>query len=91
MTTRPHGGARATAGIAGALMFHDQRDLSMFGGVLRDVIDGAVRQLVFVLPEGRSYPVPLYELALLCAGMIADHGRPRRWPAPRLTRRSIRR
>jgi len=66
-------GVRATAGIAGALVFRDQRDLSMFGRVRREVIDGAARRLVFALPEGRSYPVPLYELALLCAGMIADH------------------
>ena len=66
-------GARASAGIAGALTFRDQRDLPLFDGVLRDVLDGAARRLVFALPEGRSYPVPLYELALLCAGMIADH------------------
>ncbi len=66
-------GARATAGIAGALTFRDQRDLPLFDRVLRDVMDGAARRLVFALPEGRSYPVPLYELALLCAGMIADH------------------
>ena len=66
-------GARATAGIPGALTFRDQRDLPLLDGVLRDVIDGGARRLVFALPEGRSYPLPLYELALLCAGMVADH------------------
>ena len=65
-------GARASAGIPGALTFRDQRDPALFDGVLRDVIDGGARRLVFALPAGRSYPVPLYELALLCAGMLAD-------------------
>jgi sulfide:quinone oxidoreductase len=67
-------GARAVASIPGALTFRDQRDLSLFSGVLRDLVDGEVQRLVFALPEGPTWPVPLYELALLSAGLVAEHG-----------------
>ena len=44
-----------------------------FRDLLRDVEDGAVDNLAFVLPEGRSWPLPLYELALLTAQRAHDH------------------
>ena len=60
-------GARAAATISGALMFRDQRDIPLFRRLLADVRSGSVRRLVFALPAGCSWPVPLYELALLSA------------------------
>jgi sulfide:quinone oxidoreductase len=67
-------GARAVAAISGALMFRDQRDLPLFGHLLSDVAAGSVRRLVFALPVGCSWPVPIYELALLSAQHAAEHG-----------------
>ncbi len=65
-------GARAAATISGALMFRDQRDVPLFRRLLSDVKGGAVRRLVFALPVGCSWPVALYELALLSADYAAS-------------------
>jgi sulfide:quinone oxidoreductase len=67
-------GTRARASIAGALTFRDQRDVRLFDGVLRALLDGSLRRLVFALPDGPSWPLPLYELALMSAGLIAERG-----------------
>jgi sulfide:quinone oxidoreductase len=65
-------GARATAGVAGALMFRDQRDVPAFRRALREVEREPVRRMVFALPAGTSWPLPLYELALLSANYTAE-------------------
>ncbi len=67
-------GARAVATIPGALMFRDQRDLPLFNRLLEDVQAGSVGRLVFALPSGCSWPVALYELALLSAAHVREHG-----------------
>ncbi|HZE15844.1 MAG TPA: FAD-dependent oxidoreductase, partial [Mycobacterium sp.] len=66
-------GARATASIPGAEMFRDQRDVRLVCSLLREVQTGAVQRVVFALPAGPSWPVPLYELALLLAARAAEH------------------
>src|SRR5207302_6981610 len=43
-------------------------------GVLDDVASGSIRRLAFVVPSGCSWPVPLYELALLSAGRATESG-----------------
>jgi sulfide:quinone oxidoreductase len=58
-------GARATSGVSGALLFRDQRDGPAFRRILRQVDGGIIHRLVFVLPSGCSWSLPLYELALL--------------------------
>jgi sulfide:quinone oxidoreductase len=65
-------GGRATANVAGALMFRDQRDVPSFRRVLRAMDRGRIRRIVFALPQGTSWPVPLYELALLSAARAAE-------------------
>lgn len=67
-------GARATVAIHGALTFRDQRDLPRLRGLLRELDEGKVGSLVFAVPAGVSWPLPMYELALLCAA----HARERR-------------
>lgn len=67
-------GARATVGIAGALTFRDQRDVPRFHGLLRELDAGAVAHLVFAVPSGCSWPLPLYELALLSAAYARVNG-----------------
>ena len=60
-------GARATVGIRGALTFRDQRDLPGFRGLLGELDERKLGSLVFAVPSGTSWPLPLYELALLSA------------------------
>jgi sulfide:quinone oxidoreductase len=66
-------GARARSAIPGALTFRDQRDVPRFRGVMKEVAAGAVGRLVFAEPSGCSWPLPLYELALLTAAHAARH------------------
>jgi len=58
-------GSRARASIPGARMFRDQRDIPAFRGLLAELEAGRIRRLVFAVPSGSSWPLPLYELALL--------------------------
>jgi sulfide:quinone oxidoreductase len=60
-------GARAKVGIRGALTFRDQRDLPRFRELLGELDKGTLDSLVFAVPSGTSWPLPLYELALLSA------------------------
>ena len=60
-------GARTTVGIRGALTFRDQRDLPGFRGLLEELDERKLGSLVFAVPSGISWPLPLYELALLSA------------------------
>jgi sulfide:quinone oxidoreductase len=65
-------GGRATASVAGALMFRDQRDVPAMRRLLSEVDRAAIRRIVFALPVGTSWPLPLYELALLSATRAAE-------------------
>jgi sulfide:quinone oxidoreductase len=67
-------GARAVAGVPGAITFRDQRDTRTIRRLLAELEAGAVRSIVFALPTGVVWPLPLYELALLSA----RHARERR-------------
>lgn len=67
-------GARAVPSIPGALTFKGPGDERSFGHLLDDARSGDVRRLVFALPTGASWPLPLYELALLTAVHLADAG-----------------
>jgi sulfide:quinone oxidoreductase len=58
-------GSRARASIPGARTFRDQRDVPAFRALLTDVEAGRIAELVFAVPSGSSWPLPLYELALL--------------------------
>lgn len=67
-------GARARAGVPGALMFRDQRDVPRFRRLLREVEAGTVARLLFAVPPGFTWPLPLYELALLASSYAARCG-----------------
>ena len=66
-------GARASAAVPGALTFRDQRDVRLVRGLLQELKAGAVGRLVFAVPSGCSWPLPLYELALLSAAHVREH------------------
>lgn len=67
-------GARAVVGVPGAITFRDQRDIPLIRRLLADVEAGRVRRVVFALPTGSVWPLPLYELALLAARHAHDCG-----------------
>jgi sulfide:quinone oxidoreductase len=67
-------GARAEEAIPGALTFTGPRDEALVARVLEEARDGRVERLVFALPIGAWWPLPLYELALLTAVHLADAG-----------------
>ena len=65
-------GARATVGVPGALTFRDQRDLPRFRDLLQELDERKLDSLVFAVPSGTSWPLPLYELALLSAARARE-------------------
>ncbi len=65
-------GGRATAGVAGALMFRAQSDVPALRLLVGEVDREQVRRVAFALPVGTSWPLPLYELALLFSSHAAE-------------------
>ncbi len=67
-------GARPVSNIAGALTFRDQRDVPLFRRILTGLDSGRLRRLVFALPAGHAWALPVYELALLSRARISERG-----------------
>jgi sulfide:quinone oxidoreductase len=64
-------GARPREAIPGALTFRGEEDVRLVAGLLGDLDRGLVQRVVFALPGGVTWPLPLYELALLTADHVA--------------------
>jgi sulfide:quinone oxidoreductase len=60
-------GARAREALPGARAFNGRAGTNDMAMVLHAVKVGRIRHLAFAVPEGVSWPLPLYELALLTA------------------------
>jgi len=58
--------------FANALTWDDRSGPDDLGGLLRDIEQGYVRRLAFVVPPGPGWPLPAYELALMTARMAWD-------------------
>jgi sulfide:quinone oxidoreductase len=67
-------GARAVVGVPGAITFRDQRDSPAIKRLLEELEAGEARSIVFALPPGPVWPLPVYELALLSARHAREHG-----------------
>jgi sulfide:quinone oxidoreductase len=67
-------GARPREALPGALTFRGEADVRLITGLLSDVDRGLARRVVFALPGGVTWPLPLYELALLTADHLARAG-----------------
>jgi sulfide:quinone oxidoreductase len=67
-------GVRMLAALPGAVTFWGAADEGQVGDVIADLRAGSLRRLVFTMPGGRSWALPLYELALLAATELAKHG-----------------
>ncbi|HEX6711970.1 MAG TPA: FAD-dependent oxidoreductase [Thermoleophilaceae bacterium] len=60
-------GARREPAFQYATTFRGQEDVEALHGLVQDVEGGYVRSIVFVVPSGVSWSLPLYELALMTA------------------------
>ena len=65
-------GARPREVLPGALTFRGEVDVPLVTGLLSDIDRGLVERVAFALPGGVTWPLPLYELALLTAGHASD-------------------
>ncbi len=67
-------GARPREAVAGALTFRGPEDGPALSALLDRATEGDLRRIVFAVPAATTWPLPLYELALLTAGYLTDHG-----------------
>jgi sulfide:quinone oxidoreductase len=65
-------GAIPTPAVAGALTFRGPADTDRFRQLLGEIEAGEVRRVVFVVPWGAVWSLPLYELALMTAAYVAE-------------------
>jgi sulfide:quinone oxidoreductase len=63
-------GARRTEGLAGALTFRGAVDAQRAAAVVDELREGAVRRVVFAVPPGATWALPIYELALQTAAAV---------------------
>ena len=67
-------GAQPREAVAGALTFRGPEDGPALSGLLDRATEGELRRIVFAVPAAITWPLPLYELALLTAEYLTDHG-----------------
>jgi sulfide:quinone oxidoreductase len=67
-------GARPTTAIPGTVALEGPGYTGRFRAVLRDLEEGRVTHVAFAVPPGASWPLPLYELALMTATHVAQRG-----------------
>jgi sulfide:quinone oxidoreductase len=67
-------GARPRAAIGGALTFRGTEDEPALCALLDRATAGDLARLVFAVPSAATWPLPLYELALLTAEYLTDRG-----------------
>jgi len=67
-------GARPVEAVPGALSFRGPEDGPALSELLEEALDGEIHRIVFALPAGVTWPLPLYELALLTETFLIDRG-----------------
>lgn len=67
-------GAGSEPAFPHALTWTPESDADVFGGLLRDIEEGYVKQVAFVVPSGVAWPLPAYELALMTAWQADSMG-----------------
>lgn len=67
-------GTRPREAVAGALTFGGPEDGPALAALLDRATKGELRRIVFAVPAAITWPLPLYELALLTAEYLTDHG-----------------
>ena len=69
-------GARRVPAVEGALTFLGEQSAGEIRALIRELETGSVRRVAFALPRGATWPLPLYELALLTAAHVAERAIP---------------
>lgn len=67
-------GARALPAVPGALTFRGGQDVPELAALLARAVSGELERIVYAMPAAITWPLPLYELALLTAKYLAEHG-----------------
>jgi sulfide:quinone oxidoreductase len=67
-------GARPREAVPGALTFTGPESRGELAATLEQALVGEIHRIVFALPAGAAWPLPLYELALLTSSFLVDHG-----------------
>ena len=68
-------GALPRPALAGVLTFRGPADSDAFRRLLAEAESGSVRSIAFAVPAAATWPLPLYELALLTANHLAERGK----------------
>ncbi len=67
-------GARTLWAVPGSVTFWGVTDEGGVGAIVRKLRAGMLRDLVFTMPSGNSWGLPLYELALLASAVLSKSG-----------------
>jgi sulfide:quinone oxidoreductase len=67
-------GARPREAVTGALTFRGPQDGPALSALLDKTTAGEIHRIGFAVPAGASWPLPLYELAILTAEYMTAHG-----------------
>ena len=67
-------GAQAVTGIPGSVTIQGPGYTGRFRELLRELEARQVKQVAFAVPPGASWPLPIYELALMTAAHAAERG-----------------
>src|SRR5918994_1609322 len=67
-------GAQKREAFPGAITFRGSADVDQIGWLLTDIERGHVQRIVFAVPGGASWALPVYELALLTADHLEKSG-----------------
>ena len=67
-------GAQPVTAVPGSITVKGPGYTERFRSVLRELASGSVKHVAFAVPSGASWPLPLYELALMTANQVASQG-----------------
>jgi len=67
-------GAVPRVPFPGAFAFRGRDDVPVLRGLLHDLTTGRTGSVALALPSERAWPLPLYELALMTAAHLKEHG-----------------
>ncbi len=60
-------GARAVEAVPGALTYRGEHDVDRLRDILNAAVEGRADRLAFIVPADASWPLPMYELALMAS------------------------
>jgi len=67
-------GAVPVQAVPGAICFRGPGDAAALRQILADASSGTIDRVAFAVPSGTTWPLPLYELALLTRSYFVDEG-----------------